>query len=434
MRAKLKSSRPSVPEIVSFLKTSPIRVAVFGEFNAGKSTFINAMMGEDILSVAIVPETAVPLYIRYGREFNIFVDMKGGKRQLLFEGEIPSWARFVGRGQVLNTLQRQQNLIRDFLRTWSSESERANEVSSISISLSLDWLKSGIELIDTPGVNNNFTQHQKYTEAVSKQADIAVILMDAHSGGGKRTEYEFLNVIQQRIGKVLVAINKIDLVDPDERDDILRYVVNEALPAHFEGAVFPPVYALSAKAALDGESEALAALKGEFAEFIKGLEMTIREERGRLLLHRLDQVDKNLFAEARRAEGKGDFKTAHSLYSDLVEILLAAELNQAPAIEGVARCETILLGEVTELDRINKEFNAAAEMEADRPDEALEYFERVEGHYINHKSVEEARQTREIIDRIAKRINKRDSARNEIKRIQIAVDKLKTTARLHSSR
>ena len=63
---------------IRFLREAPVRVAIFGEFSAGKTTFINALIGEDILSVAVEPTTAVPTRVRYGREFNVHVDRIGG--------------------------------------------------------------------------------------------------------------------------------------------------------------------------------------------------------------------------------------------------------------------------------------------------------------------------------------------------------------------
>ena len=69
----------SLKEILHFIKTQPIRISVFGEFSAGKTTFINGLIGEAILTVAVDPTTAVPTYIRYAQEFNILVYLQNGK-------------------------------------------------------------------------------------------------------------------------------------------------------------------------------------------------------------------------------------------------------------------------------------------------------------------------------------------------------------------
>ena len=51
-------------EISKYLKTEKIKVSVFGEFSSGKTTFLNALINENILTVAYVPTTAVPTRIR----------------------------------------------------------------------------------------------------------------------------------------------------------------------------------------------------------------------------------------------------------------------------------------------------------------------------------------------------------------------------------
>jgi len=89
-------------ELISHLNESSIRIAVFGEFSAGKTTVLNALIKEEILSVAVEPTTAVPTRVRYGREFNIFVERTDGKWPALFEDDPPFWTRFLERWNTLS--------------------------------------------------------------------------------------------------------------------------------------------------------------------------------------------------------------------------------------------------------------------------------------------------------------------------------------------
>ena len=50
----------AVDAVLHELRHGDIRIGVFGEFSAGKSTFLNALMGEDLLTVAVDPTTATP--------------------------------------------------------------------------------------------------------------------------------------------------------------------------------------------------------------------------------------------------------------------------------------------------------------------------------------------------------------------------------------
>ena len=97
-------------------------ISIFGEFSTGKSTFLNALMGEDILSVATEPTTATPTRIQWARAFNVLVFGKptspGAEPRVIASqfpvGAEPVWARLMKDG-VLATLQHETSSIRRFL-------------------------------------------------------------------------------------------------------------------------------------------------------------------------------------------------------------------------------------------------------------------------------------------------------------------------------
>jgi signal recognition particle receptor subunit beta len=421
------SSQPGtaleIDALIDYLSKEPIRVAVFGEFSAGKTTMLNALIGEEILSVAVEPTTAVPTRIRYAREFNIFIERSSGERLVLFEDDPPFWTRFVGRGETLNTLQKQKGIIQSFLRTWTKEGERAAEVERVIIELPLPWLKQGIELVDTPGVNNEFARHQGFTEQEARTTDIAVLLMDARQGGGKRTEFAFMNEVQRQVPKCIVALNKMDLVDADEREEFVTYVREEALAQHWDGAVVPPVVGLSALAWLDPEHHNEPALQAAFEGFVKRLERLAKDERGKLLLARRKNPEQELFAQARAMESEGRYDRAHRTYYDLLDILEAGGLDPTPAAEGIHRCEGYLATQVDTLDQLNARYNEVAALAADDPDSALKQLRglRAEKADLNLED-EELDAT---ITALQKRIRRRNDARDKIRSIRVQVERLK---------
>ena len=402
-----------IDALVEYLNTASIRLAVFGEFSAGKTTVLNALIGEEILSVAVEPTTAVPTRVRYGREFNIFVERTGGDGPALFEDDPPFWTRFVGRRDTLSTLKKQQDTIRNFLRTWTKEGERAGEVERVVIELPLDWLKGGLELVDTPGVNNEFARHQGFTEQEAGAADIAVLLMDARQGGGKRTEFEFMNEVQSQMERCVVAPNKLDLVPADEREEFLGYIRGTALPKHWDGAVTPPVVGISALAALRPGDHDEPDLVDAFADLRDRLERVAEKERGSLLLARKGNPEKQLFARAKELEGDDHYGRAHRLYFDLLDVLEAAGLDPTPAEEGIARCEEHLSAQVDTLDALNERYNEAMALAEEDPDAALEELTAIRDEKEDlrlkdgdlHASIEE----------LQSRIEKRDAARSRIR-------------------
>jgi|GEM_PF-6142185 len=401
-------------DIISFLKTAPIRLAVFGEFSCGKSTFLNALIGEKILSVAVEPTTAVPTYIRYAREFNIIVHQTNEDELRLFEKDsAPFWTRFVGRESVLSTLERQKDDIRDFLKQWTKEGEKADLVSKITIELPLPWLKKGIELVDTPGTNVEFTKHQQFTENVSKETDIAILLMDARHGGGKRTEFEFMNTINAAVGKCIVVLNKMDTLDEDERDDIIEFVRTEALPKYWQGTISPKVFGLSALVRFGWEKEKSEPdLAKGFADFLSTIEEMSANERGAILLKHLGNPEQKLFADAQKLEKSGKYDNAHRLYFEIHDILEAAKLDLEPAIRGIERCEKALRNQVQLIEQANTAIISAFEKEALDPDESLTLLKYASGTYSKNNQTDNTVDA--AIIRLTARIEKRDNVRKII--------------------
>lgn len=414
------STSINVDDLVDDLETAPIRLAVFGEFSAGKTTILNALIGEEILSVAVEPTTAVPTRVRYGREFNIFIERTDGEQSALFEDDPPFWTRFVGRRDTLSTLQKQQDTIRDFLRTWTKEGERADEVERVIVELPLDWLKDGLELVDTPGVNNEFARHRGFTEQEAGAADLAVLLMDARQGGGKRTEFAFMNEVQDQVERCIAAPNKLDLVPEDERDEFLDYIRETALPKHWEGAVTPPVLGISALAALHPEDHDEPDLVAAFDDLRDRLETMAEEERGKLLLARKGNPEKQLFARAKELEGEEHYGRAHRLYFDLLDVLDAADLDPTPAEEGIARCEEHLSAQVDALDALNERYNEAMALAEDDPDAALEELKAIrdEKEDLRLKDGD----LHASIEGLESRIEERNEARRKIREIKTAVE------------
>jgi outer membrane protein assembly factor BamB/signal recognition particle receptor subunit beta len=406
------STALDVDTLLDDLHHAPVRLAVFGEFSAGKTTVLNALIGEDILSVAVAPTTAVPTRVRYGREFNVFIERTGGERLALFEDDPPFWTRFVGRRDTLNTLQKEKGAIQDFLRTWTKEGERADEVERVVIEIPLAWLKQGIELVDTPGVNNEFTRHQGFTEQEARTTDIALLLMDARQGGGKRTEFDFMNEVQKQVPRCIIALNKMDLVDAEEREEFVEYICEEALPQHWEGAVVPPVVGVSALASLHPSRHDEPELKAAFSELTGRLERLAREERGRLILARKGNPEKALFAEARALEGQSRFDRAHRIYFDLLDVLGAAGLDATPAEEGVRRCEEHLSSQVDTLDELNARYNEAVALAGEDPDAALARLEEIQGEKAD-LALDDANLD-ERVAALRERIERRDEAREAI--------------------
>ena len=221
-------------------------VVVVGEFNAGKSTVLNALFGDDVLPEGPVPTTDKITILRYGDE----------------------------------PLTRQRT-------------EHVNEQR-----LPIDLLRH-LTLVDTPGTNSIVQQHQQITEDFIPRSDL-VLFVTSYDRPLTESERRFLSYIREDWGREIVfVVNKADLAD-SERD--LRQVVDYVTTNCRDLLdMDPDVFPVSAKRALrahaekgeENEEHRFAPLKTFFTDTLAGPEKVAMKLRAPLqtaerLLNRVD--------------------------------------------------------------------------------------------------------------------------------------------------
>jgi small GTP-binding protein len=200
------ASRSDVPEkdietLQNTLKTleDKFLVVIVGEFNSGKSTFINALLNTDILETGVTPTTSLIHLIRYGEEQS--------------SAPIENW------GQL--------------------------------ITLPVPLLQS-ISLVDTPGTNSIFSDHIILTNWFFPRADLVIFITSADRPYTE-SESRFLQAIREWGKKIIIILNKKDLNEsPEELDRIVRFIqenANRQLKSDI------PILTVSAKTALRARKE-----------------------------------------------------------------------------------------------------------------------------------------------------------------------------------
>ena len=144
----------------------------------------------------------------------------------------------------------------------------------------------GLAFIDSPGTNSIIEQHQELTENYLQQADIILFVTSVERPLSK-SEQDFLTIVDQTWArKIIVVINKIDLVNEQEAQQIREYVnqgLNDIL------AQMPPVFNISAKTG-GGIEELKSFLLAFLAEGEK-VKLKLQGPQNSLLVY-LDQLEK----------------------------------------------------------------------------------------------------------------------------------------------
>jgi small GTP-binding protein len=232
------------------LEEERFHLVVLGEFNHGKTTFVNALLGAPVLPTGVTPTTAVIHHVVHGPKPTAkAVDESGNAHDL----EVEAVADYVVGGKA-----------------------HAEHTRYLEIDYPAAILDGGVVLVDTPGVNDLNSTRAEITYSYLPRADAILFLLDAGQIL-KESERSFIanKLLTQSKDKVIFVINKIDLLDDEEREEALAYA-----RTHLSKLIdVPKVYAVSAQRALEGDPDG-----GGIAHLASELKTYLTEERGRVLL------------------------------------------------------------------------------------------------------------------------------------------------------
>ena len=245
--------------LIDKLRENRFNLVVLGAFKRGKSTLINALLGESILPTAIVPLTSVVTVLGYGDQLNIEVIFHNGQRRKISQPELVEYITEKGN-------PRNQKGVRE-----------------VDIAFPSDYLKDGVRIIDTPGVGSVYCHNTEVAYNYLPQVDAAIFVITVDPPLSA-AEQEFLKDIREYVHKLFFVLNKVDYVDEAQRQEALEFTtqVLQANLATEHVMIFP----LSAKLALVGKVEGRTELleASLLPEFENHLRQFLYKEKGRVLL------------------------------------------------------------------------------------------------------------------------------------------------------
>jgi small GTP-binding protein len=220
---------------------APLLVAVMGEFNTGKSTFVNALIGEQIAPMGITPTTATINLLKYGTERGARIIWQDDREELLAWSEVPSFLRGL-------------------------DNHQARAVRLVELLYPAEELQR-VNVVDTPGLNSIVDEHEQTAREFIQQADAVVWLFSADQAG-KQTEERALETIRKQRLKTVGVVNKVDRLAPAQIEQVCEH-----LEEGF-GELVDAIIPVSAKQALEAlakeDQDALAASRfGELRGFLE---------------------------------------------------------------------------------------------------------------------------------------------------------------------
>jgi ribosome biogenesis GTPase A len=281
----------------------PMTLAVLGEFSSGKSSLINSLLGEKVLSVGIVPVTASVTRLSYSETPFGIAQYKGGRT-----------ARFSLDELKKHIDERAQSVDND---------DRPIEVQ---IGLPVEFLK-GCEIIDTPGFNSGIVLHDQSASSIVFQADAVIWVFDA-TQTGKESEWRELQPIR-RSTRCFAVLNKIDEIDADPL--ALDKVISD-LKKH-SNKLFESIVPVSAKRMARREEHSG---RGHIDQLLHSVRESAREiKESSIKQRRAELARKELARRVLSAEEKQEMeeeryrnrKWIQSLAEDWSDVVRAAAMN-----------------------------------------------------------------------------------------------------------
>ncbi len=256
--------RQALAEVGAKLKEEVFNLVILGQFKRGKSTFINALLGEDLLPTAIVPLTSVVTIIQYGPEVRVRVRFLDGS-----EEEIP-----------LSNLP-------DYITERGNPKNRKN-VHEVTIFHPSPYLQGGVRIIDTPGVGSVYRHNTDVAYRYLPYVDAGIFIISVDPPLSE-SEHLFLKDIRDYVDKIFFVVNKIDQVCDEDREESMEFT-REILCMDLNRKDVT-LYPLSARCALEAKtgSDAAKLEQSLLPGFEEQLRSFLLHEKGLVLLQSTTQ-------------------------------------------------------------------------------------------------------------------------------------------------
>ena len=180
-------------------------LVVVGDFKRGKSTLINALLGQEVVTSNVTPETVTINKINYGKQLRLEACLNnGGKVDLAIED--------ISYDKLLPLME-----------------ELPQTIDHLSIEVPVEWLQ-GLSLVDTPGTGDIFKRFDSQVQDYLIKADAVIFVISALSPLSE-SEQSFLklSVLPQDFPKIFFVVNMMDMAQTDGDADRLLTSIEEKI-------------------------------------------------------------------------------------------------------------------------------------------------------------------------------------------------------------
>lgn len=203
-----------------------LRIAVLGRFKAGKSTLINALIGQELLPADALPATAVICEIEKGEPERYYIQQSG----------------------------QQNDIDRDQFQRYATGQQGQCELIVVRATLPGIPLPERVCLADTPGVDDLNEDHARVAYGYLPQVDAALYVLRATQGGLSQGDLDYLKqgILSSTRENLLFVITHVDQLSDTQLGKVL-----EAVKSHLQGVgiLQPVILPINSIHAMDAHAE-----------------------------------------------------------------------------------------------------------------------------------------------------------------------------------
>jgi len=238
-----------------FAEDKVLNVAVFGRFKAGKSSFLNHLIGRPLLPVGVIPITSAVTEIQYGAMERAEVIFQDGRTEAV-------------------PLAR----IREFMSE-TENPENAKGVARVRLELPAMERYRGIRFVDTPGLDSVFEHNTGASLEWLPNVGLALVAVGVDPPLSQH-DLELIRSLKRYTPRIALLLTKVDVLEEGERQQVQDFVRSQL--ARWDGSV--PIFPFSIRPGFEGLHRALD------ESLLSDVRLGAGRQREVILHHKLDSL------------------------------------------------------------------------------------------------------------------------------------------------
>jgi GTP-binding protein EngB required for normal cell division len=222
-RYRILSLGPLIESCRAFERETTLNIAVFGRFKAGKSSFLNAVLGLDLLPVGVVPVTAIVTEIGYGGVERVVVHYLDGTAAEIALRDI---------GDYIDEARNPEN---------------AKNVARVRVELPSLTRFRGIRFVDTPGLESVLTHNTEASRDWLPNVGLALVAVAVDPPLSQK-DVELIRDLHRYTPNVSILLTKVDILGEKQRREVHEYVRSQ-LDRYLDDPI--PIFAYSIRAGFE---------------------------------------------------------------------------------------------------------------------------------------------------------------------------------------